>query len=437
MDDDFELEVTDLRTGRTLSHATNSASASPPAVPTENVRQAELLGTAWRPAGARPPSGARRLRAAMVVAAVLLVTVLLLGNVPDSRTSLGALLHLPTPTPTPTAPLAFGADQFSAVNGVPWGVLRSDGKQVALSQAQTAFVFSLPRGRHTLEYRAEPFPVLRCVVTVPVSPRDTCPLLTATEAVHNIGVGRYLDFRCTPQALPAQQVAALETVIQRGLDALQLTTTAPPGARYLGADGTPQVARAALTATFSYRLNLDVNESFNVGMGACITFCGSFASEGAGWIVAVHALFGWHFAGADIAPIDVPAFVHTPPDTVLPEQVTWRNGWQLDTQMFYNGQLCGALFSNAFALVTSPDVGSTLSVNTQAAPNPADGCLYTVTQSADTSSTASALTGTYLYRFGLLFAVNNEAQRMQPSLPAANAEEQKLARNLAVTQPLG
>jgi hypothetical protein len=435
MDDDFELEVTDLRTGRTLSHATNSTSATPPAVPAENVRQAEPLRTAWRPAGVLLPGGTRRLRAAVVVAAGLLVTVLLLGSVPDSRTSLGALLHLPTPTPT--APLDFGADQFSAVNGVPWGVLRSDGKQVALSQTQAVFVFSLPRGRHTLEYRADPFPVLRCVVTVPVSPRDTCPLLTATEAVHNIGVGRYLDFRCTPQALPAQQVAALQTVIQRGLDALQLTTTVPPGARYLGADGTPQVATAALTATFSYRLNLDVNESFNVGMGACITFCGSFGSEGAGWIVAVHALFGWHFAGAGIAPIDVPAFVHTPPDTVLPEQVTWRNGWQLDTQPFDSGQPCGALYGSAFALVTSPDVRSTQSVNLQAAPNPADGCLYTVTPSTDSSSTAPAPASTYLYRFGLLFAVNNEAQRMQPSLPAANTEEQTLARNLAVTQPLG
>src|SRR5258706_12575551 len=189
MDDDFELEVTDLRTGRTLSHATNSASASPPAVPAENVRQAELLGTAWRPWGPRPPSGARRLGAAMVVAAVRLVTVLLLGNVPASRTSLGALLHLPTPTPT--APLAFGADQFSAGNGVPWGVLRSDGKQVALSQAQTAFVFSLPRGRHTLESRGEPFSALRCVVCVPLSLLGTCPLLTATDAVHDLDVGRY------------------------------------------------------------------------------------------------------------------------------------------------------------------------------------------------------------------------------------------------------
>ena len=434
MDDDFELEVTDLRTGRTLSHALNSASASPPAVPAESAPQDEPLGTAWRPAGVPSPGGARRLRAFVVVAAVLLVTVLLLGSVPDSRTSLAALLHLPTPTPT--APLAFGADQFSAVNGVPWGVLRSDGKQVALSQAQTAFVFSLPRGRHTLEYRADPFPALRCVVSVPASPRDTCPLLTATDAVHNIGVGRYLDFRCTPQTLPAQQVAALETVIQRGLNALQLTTTVPPGARYLGADGTPQVATAALTATFSYRLNLDVNESFNAGMGACITFCDTYGSAGAGWIVAVHAVFGWRFTGAGIAPMDVPAIVHTPPDTVLPEQVIWQNGWQLGNQPFDSGQLCGAIFGNAYGLTISPDSGSQLRVDFHAAPNPADGCLYSLTSSADSSSTAPAPTRSYLYRFGLLFAVNDEAQRKQPSLPVANADEQVLAQQLA-TQPMG
>jgi len=145
MDEDFEVEVTDLRTGRTLSHATISTSATPPVVPAEDAPQAEPLGTAWKPMGASSLGGARRLRAVVVAAAVLLVTVLLLGNVPDSRISLAALLHLPTPTPT--APLAFGADQFSAVNGVPWGVLRSDGKPVALSQSQGGIPWSIARSR--------------------------------------------------------------------------------------------------------------------------------------------------------------------------------------------------------------------------------------------------------------------------------------------------
>jgi len=274
------------------------------------------------------------------------------------------------------------------------------------------------------------------VVSVPVSPRDTCPLLTTTDAVHNIGVGRYLDFRCTPQSLPAQQVAALEAVIQHGLDALQLTTTVPPGARYLGADGTPQLATAALAATFSYRLNFDQRASVSAGMGACVTLCGSFGVLGVGWFVGVHALFGWRFAGAGLAPIDVPAIVHTPPDIVLPEQVTWQNGWQLDTQPFDKDQLCNAILSNALALGTSPDGGSPLTVNTQVALNPADGCLYSITPAADSWSNGSIHTSSYLYRFGLLFAVNNEAQQMQPSLPAANADERALAAQLA-TQTIG
>src|SRR5260370_5380918 len=168
MDDDSELEGTDLRRGRSLPHTMSDTSASR-ALPTED----EPLGATWKPTVRPSPGGARWLRAVVVAAAVLLVTVLLLGSVPDSRASLASLLHLPTPTPT--APLAFGADQFSAVNGVPWGVLRSDGKPVALSQSQAVFVFSLPRGRHTLEYRAGPFPVLRSVVSVPVSPPHTSP----------------------------------------------------------------------------------------------------------------------------------------------------------------------------------------------------------------------------------------------------------------------
>jgi len=230
MDEDFELEVTDLRTGRTLPAATDSASASSPAVPAEDAPQPGSLSRTWKPGVAPSPGGARRLRAAVVAAAALLVTVLLLGSVPDSLAALAALLHLPTPAPTATLmPLA---GQFTAVNGVPWGVLRADGKVVSLYSAQTLFAFSLPRGRHTLEYHAEPFPVLRCVVSVPQAASDTCPLKTAADADVNIleGAGRYLDFRCTLRALSDQQQVALEALIQRALDAMQLTTVAPSGA---------------------------------------------------------------------------------------------------------------------------------------------------------------------------------------------------------------
>jgi hypothetical protein len=301
------------------------------------------------------------------------------------------------------------------------------------------FAFALPRGRHSLEYRAEPFPVLRCVVSVPQDATDTCPLLTAADTdVHILeGVGRYLDFRCTPQTLPTQHVAALETVLQQGLDALQLTTTVPLGARYWSTDGEPHLATAALTATFSYHLMVDGHASFIVGSGGCVTLCNSVGPAEAGmWFVEVHALFGWRFTGAGSAPIDVPALAHTSPDTLMGERVSWQTGWQLGPQPFGNPFLCDAVFGSASALLTASDNGSPLSVSTQAAPNPADGCLYTVTLAADTASTAPAHTSVYLYRFGVLFTVNAKAHALAPGLPVANAEEQALARQLAA-QPKG
>jgi hypothetical protein len=434
MDEDFEVEVTDLRTGRALPHATNSASTSPPAVPADNAPQRGPLGTAWKPVGASSPGGARRLRAAVVGAAVLLVTVLLLGSVPDPRASLASLLHLPTPAPTAT--LTQFADQFSAINGVPWGVLRADGKRVSLYPAQSMYAFSLPRGRHTLEYRADPFPVLRCVVSVPQAANDTCPLKSAADADVKIliGVGRYLDFGCTLRALSDQQQAALETVIQHALDALQLTTTVPSGARYLSVDGTPQIATAALAATFSYRLNFDQQRSRVADVAYCVTLCNAFGADV--WYVAVHVVMGWGFTSAGVAPLALPALANQPPDALMVAQATWQNGWQTGGQPFGGGNVCDDIRGNAYALFTSAANGSPVTVSAQAAANPADGCLFTVTPAGDSASTAPAPTSVYLYRFGILFTVDANAHAGAPGLPVANADEQALARQLA-PRPVG
>jgi hypothetical protein len=374
----------------------------------------------------------------VVAAAALLVTVLLLlGSVPNSRTSLAALLHLPTPAPTAT--LTQFASQFSAVNGVPWGVLRADGKVVSLYAAQSMFAFSLPRGRHTLEYRAEPFPVLRCVVSVPQAASDTCPLKTAADAEVRIlqGVGRYLDFRCTLRALSDQQQVVLEALIQHALDALQLTTVVPSGARYLGADGTPQVATAALAATFRYHLNFDQQRShiaILADSADCVTLCSSFGASV--WYVAVHDVMGWGFISAAVAPLAVPALANQPPDALMMAQVTWQNGWQMGSQPFGGVNMCDDILGSAYALFSSATNGAPLTVSAQAAANPADGCLFTVTPAGDIASTASAPTSVYLYRFGILLTVNANAHAGAPGLPVANADEQALARQLA-TQPIG
>ncbi|HZC78484.1 MAG TPA: hypothetical protein VE258_12090, partial [Ktedonobacterales bacterium] len=326
--------------------------------------------------------------------------------------------------------------------GVPWGILRADGNVVSLYSAQTIYAFSLPRGRHTLEYRAEPFPVLRCVVSVPQAASDTCPLKTAADADVKIleGVGRYLDFRCTLHALSDQQQVALEALIQHALDALQLTTTVPPGARYLGADGTAQTATAALAATFRYHLNFDRQRSRVAvlpDVADCVTLCGSSVLLPLESLaVAVHDVMGWSFTSAGVAPLAVPALANQPPDAVITALVTWQNGWQMGALPFGRGNACDDILGNAYALFTSAGNGAPLTVTTQAAANPADGCLFTVSPAGGSASTAPAATSVYLYRFGVLFTVNANAHAGAPGLPVANADEQALARQLA-TQPVG
>jgi hypothetical protein len=145
---------------------------------------------------------------------------------------------------------------------------------------------------------------------------------------------------------------------------------------------------------------------------------------------------GWGFTSAGVALPAVPALANQPPDALMMVQVTWQNGWQMGGQPFARGNACNDILGNAYALFTSATNGAPLTVITQAAVNPADGCLFTVSPAGDSASTAPAPTTVYLYRFGVLFTINAIAQAGAPGLPVANADEQALARQLA-TQPIG
>src|SRR5262249_47024552 len=147
---------------------------------------------------------------------------LLLPN-PATQAALVGFLHFETPTPTP--PLSVGGNPFLWEHSVPWGILLVDGRswpdvrtsvirfdETGEPVADPPYTFALPRGRHTLEYHAAPFPTLRCTVSVPAALSDTCPL------VHNVPPflvpqgdlhSRDLDLRATLDRLPPEQRAAL------------------------------------------------------------------------------------------------------------------------------------------------------------------------------------------------------------------------------------
>lgn len=159
-----------------------------------------------------------RLRNALVtVGAVVLAVAVLVVLLPNGVANLSAALGIPTPVPTATLPT--GASTFLIEDTVPWGTLLVDGRPtrfvppepVALAgSGPPAPTLVLGRGRHTIEYRAAPFPTLRCVVSVPAAPDDTCPLArpSPVDPVHAFGAARVLDLLARPERLPSDALAA-------------------------------------------------------------------------------------------------------------------------------------------------------------------------------------------------------------------------------------
>src|SRR5690242_17611039 len=129
--DEFEIEVTDLRSGRSASRPSTTphhGDEPPDAEPPDEPTRAPLLPlTRLRPAVAAGLRGrGRQLRGLGVALALLLAALIVLTSIPTSREALIAALNLPTPLPTAT--LAEGADLIFFTHDVPWGELTIDGK---------------------------------------------------------------------------------------------------------------------------------------------------------------------------------------------------------------------------------------------------------------------------------------------------------------------
>src|SRR5262245_53363276 len=155
----------------------------------------------------------------------------------------------PKVTPAPTPLVRLGPDSLQVLHGVPWGALRLDGQSAAtlgISLApripdESAPAFTLRAGQHTLEYSAEPFPTVRCQISQPASPSDTCPLFDPPPKypLQNQNGSRILDVGATLDHLSANQLTALQQAAQTRLNVGlgQATARVELGERYLGADG--------------------------------------------------------------------------------------------------------------------------------------------------------------------------------------------------------
>jgi hypothetical protein len=377
---------------------------------------------------------------------LLLLLVTALFFVPTQNRA--ALLRtLSFPTAAPDAPIQSGNDTFLWEHAVPWGRLLIDGKPgPALVGAgvsddpapQTHAPFRLPRGRHTLEYDAALFPTLRCTVSVPYSPDDTCPLGTEGVPPGPYRFARLLDLLATVNRLSTHERQALVATAQERLTALAVGL--PLGSLTMGdhyRDASGQITQAASALQLAAQFPLDNNPDRFGGL-ACMTICAMTSVvdpvSTTDWILTVAVKLTWRYTTAADATIlaDGPAGEGSASSQMIPLHARWSAGdWQIDPPTTSAGQtdpitcLTGAFYRTGLTL---PDSAFNW---TSGASLQEQGCLFAGSVIDRTTGRPSGPMALVLYRAGVLLAINDPAHDWFPTLPVASLHERALALAVA------
>jgi hypothetical protein len=454
--DDFDVEVSSLTAPATTSVGENQEDdapiaaddASPHAPP---VRRVSL--------GARRPRTQRLLRAgaAITLLAALISAILLLPT--GNRDAFLGLITPPTPFPTATPQP--GNDAFLWEHTVPWGQLFIDGKPgpdvsgSAVRQSDElpeGAPFHLARGHHTIEYRAAPFPTLKCVLTVPVARGDTCPLertgdfsfLTPTAPAT-----RLLDLQATVDRLPKAQADALVAAAQAELTSLAASLpvgSLDAGDHYLNSAG--QLAQATTTLRIEPQFHLDSSvREFNGLPCAPLCSVGSifpYYNPDGGWPVQALVALTWRYttvAGQVVQADGLAIPTGALPTTLISLSTRWTGGeWQTPTPIFDAPEtdpvICptGAHALDVFQATPAPATVDQKLQWPYIASTAELGCLFAGSETDQDTGKPTGPIALVLYRAGALVAANAAAQHDFPTLPHASAHERALANAVAPTQ---
>jgi hypothetical protein len=442
MMDEFDLEVAPLE-------PPTAAESGPPERPAPNLV----------PFAPRLSPRARVVRAGGILGVLLLAVAVLVAVTPAARSAVVGFVF--GPTPTATASLDLGRDRIAVENQVPWGTLTIDGRpkpQIVPSQVGTISnlpqlqSFRVARGRHHVEYRADPFPPLQCTLSVPAAPGDTCPLDPQAKEVFPFADSafpqlRLLDLRETVDRLPAGEATRLADAAQQALDLAVgvASATLVPGDHYGDDRGRVQVAGEALTAVPAYALEREyvIDQRRGGCAGLCQTASPFAQSSADAWLVYGDVLVSWRYtdAGGHVVLADglsASAEFGSLPATIQMGVRRVGSGWQVrllppiasntDVQDL---PLCdvATLYLDALRGNLDPGTGNPTGAvyRWSASSSLAEfGCVF----GGGTTDSQGNLIGPValvLYRCGILLAVNTAAQQVFPHLPVASAHERALA----------
>jgi hypothetical protein len=405
----------------------------------------------------------RVLRLAVTVGFVALALLIMLGNIAPVRTTAQGLFFRPTPTPVPV--LVPGSDFFYIDASPSWGQLLLDGKRISHPPLMGwEEPLHLSRGRHSLVWSADPFRPLRCSISVPIAFDDTCHYVAAQQdefgPTHpNVVPNSWkLLLYETKSTLPSYQRTALVQAIMTAVDSLRSTETIYPGERYVHVTGNHPIVDTAtrpLQATLHFQLTTAdaANSSCTSDPASCsgqiqgqgcqgiCTQPGQSPGQSQGWFVFVSLSALWDYATMDGQIIaqnqsdKLSAPTTASVDSVNFEllQITWESGsWHVAIGFRASGG-SGLACSSAFEIVNSevansPNTG--YQMNSFSGSVEAAGCLVSVIVQPSNPATQPSSSAYYLYRFGVLLAVNDLAHHLSPHQPVVDAYERKLAQQL-------
>lgn len=450
MDDDFELEVTDLDTGETIRHplAHNAPAEAGRDNDNDGNDNDNDDGDELTPEPSRPgrPGRNNRLRAIMVAGVVLLAVALVIATNPTANSALYTVFRFPTPAPSPT-PVP-GGDIVYLGRAAPWGSVTIDGKKSASANPGTTISWiKLARGRHTIAVTQAPFPALRCTISMPARLSDTCPLFSPGDYLGEQGGAgasfpggaRFIDLGARFSLLPRDAQDTLVAAVKDALTQPSAPATLSPGDHYLRDDGTLAVADATLQATFMPTLLLPTPE-VSSDSSSCISFCdvsGIATGGNATWNIIVSMIGSWHIATPDgqVVTESAPMYMSDPlyegfsGSMQVTMSLLWTGRWQVSAQNGYGGvwsPTCLTAETMASATLGHSQV-TILGMNTLYGHTADQGCVVEITPTNDSDANNPI---ELLYRFGVLLAANDIAHRTFPSLPQASPAERTAAQRL-------
>ncbi|MGH2486102.1 MAG: hypothetical protein ACRDHE_08835, partial [Ktedonobacterales bacterium] len=327
MSDEFEVEVTDLRTGQRSSvRQRDDAGAAAPVQPSA---RAIPIDDGLEPTPIQPSEQSQRRRSAQVAACAVVLVALAVLLLPVSPLNINRVVASLTPTKAATVGRREAA--LYMIHAVPWGTLTVDGKVAAAIQNGSDYSsVTLTAGTHTIVYDAAPFPVVRCQVTVPDNGHNPCPVDQNPYDAPNISDpnARVVDLRATVADLLPGDLSALTAKVESSLVSLGGHTQLRAGDHYLDTSGNTRLASGNMQAIVSYTLATTVQP----GQG-CAAICDQFGMgagpNGPAWLITANLMENWRYLSANGPETSGPRIGQNDYPPQLGFAVTWNGSWRI------------------------------------------------------------------------------------------------------------